>query len=94
MIYPTLAAPIGASNGIPEIANAADAPIMEGMSGLTSGFIETTVAITCTSLVNSLGKSGRIGRSISLQVRVSFSLGLPSRLKKPPGILPAAYVFS
>ena len=25
---------------------------------------------------------------------VAFSLALPSRLKKPPGILPAAYIFS
>jgi hypothetical protein len=40
------------------------------------------------------GNSGRIGRSISRDVSVSFSAGRPSRLKKPPGILPAAKVFS
>ena len=28
------------------------------------------------------------------QIKVSFSAGLPSLLKKPPGIFPAAYVFS
>ena len=39
-------------------------------------------------------KSGRIGRSISRETSVSFSEGRPSRLKKPPGILPAANVFS
>jgi hypothetical protein len=39
-------------------------------------------------------KSGRIGRSISREVSVSFSDGRPSRLKKPPGILPAAKVYS
>ena len=27
-------------------------------------------------------------------ISASFSEGLPSRLKKPPGIFPAAYVFS
>jgi hypothetical protein len=36
------------------------------------------------------GKSGRIGRSISRLVRISFSAALPSRLKKPPGIRPDA----
>jgi hypothetical protein len=40
------------------------------------------------------GNSGRMGRSMRRDVRVSFSEGLPSRRKKPPGILPAAYVFS
>ena len=38
--------------------------------------------------------SGRIGRSMRREVSVSFSLGRPSRLKKPPGILPAAKAFS
>jgi hypothetical protein len=37
-----------------------------------------------------LGNSGRSGRSIRRQVSVSFSDGLPSRLKKPPGMRPAA----
>ena len=37
---------------------------------------------------------GRNGRSIKREVSVSFSLGRPSLLKKPPGIFPAAYVFS
>jgi len=36
------------------------------------------------------GNRGRIGLSISLEVRMAFSLGFPSRLKNPPGILPAA----
>ena len=40
------------------------------------------------------GNSGRIGRSIRREVSVSFSVGRPSRLKKPPGILPAANAFS
>jgi len=45
-------------------------------------------------VVEALGKSGRNGRSIIRQVRISFSVGRPSRLKKPPGILPAAYWYS
>ena len=45
-------------------------------------------------VVEASGKSGRIGRSMRREVSVSFSDGRPSRLKKPPGILPAANVFS
>ena len=41
-------------------------------------------------VVEPSGNSGRIGRSISRQVSVSFSDGRPSRLKKPPGMRPAA----
>ena len=46
--------------------------------------------MTCTSLRKPATKSGRIGRSISREVSTSFSDGRASRLKKPPGILPAA----
>ena len=42
------------------------------------------------SIIKSFTNSGRMGRSIRRDVRVSFSLGLASRLKNPPGILPAA----
>jgi hypothetical protein len=41
-------------------------------------------------VIEAVGNSGRIGRSMSREVSVSFSEGRPSRLKKPPGILPAA----
>src|SRR5208337_4969564 len=51
---------------------------------------ESTEATTCTSLVKPSGNSGRIGRSMSREVSVSFSVGRPSRLKKPPGMRPAA----
>ena len=57
-------------------------------------FNEVHVVIHTISLKKSSGNSGRIGRSIRRLVRVSCSLGLASRLKKLPGILPAAYVFS
>ncbi len=55
---------------------------------------ERTVQITCTSFRNPFGQSGRIGRSIMRAVRVARSDAFPSRLKKPPGIFPAAYIRS
>ena len=42
----------------------------------------------CVSWVKPLGKSGRSGRSISREVRISFSVGRPSRLNQPPGDAP------
>ena len=93
-LYPTRAAPIGPSNGAPVKQRDADAPIIAGISGSTDGSSDITLAIIWISFLNSFGKSGLIGLSINLDVKVSFSEGLPSRLKKPPGILPAAYVFS
>ncbi len=63
---------------------------MAAMSASTPRSAETTVQITCTSLLKPSGKSGRIGRSIRRETRVSFSVARPSRLKKPPGILPTA----
>ena len=55
---------------------------------------DSTVSTTWTSFMKPSGKSGRIGRSVRRAVRVSFSVGRPSRLKKPPGILPTEYIFS
>src|SRR5207302_826576 len=46
------------------------------------------------SLRKPFGQSGRIGRSIIRAVRIARSVGRPSRLKKPPGIFPAAYMRS
>ena len=81
-------------NGMPEIVSAAEAPTIATTSGSFSRSWLRTVQTTCVSLRNPGTKSGRIGRSISREVSVSFSEGRPSRLKKPPGILPAANVFS
>jgi hypothetical protein len=50
--------------------------------------------MTWTSFVKPFGQSGRMGRSIMRAVRIAFSVGRPSRLKKPPGIFPAAYIRS
>jgi hypothetical protein len=69
---------------------AAEAPIIAGMSESTSGLIDSTVAMTWTSLKKPSGKSGRSGRSMRREVRISFSDGRPSRLKNPPGMRPAA----
>ena len=71
------------------MAKAAEAPIIAGISGSIAGSKAITVAITCTSFKKPFGNKGRNGRSIKRHVRVSFSEGRPSRLKKPPGILPA-----
>ena len=57
--------------------------------GITMSALRT-VQITWTSLRKPFGQSGRIGRSIMRAVSVARSVARPSRLKKPPGILPAA----
>ena len=67
---------------------------MATMSGSFSRSWLSTVAMTWISFRKPSGNSGRIGRSIRRETRVSFSEGRPSRLKKPPGILPAAKAFS
>ena len=91
---PIRTAAIGPLNGMSESVSATDAPSIAMTSGSFSLSCESTVAMTCVSQLKPFGKSGRIGRSIRREVRISFSAGRPSRLKKPPGILPAANVFS
>ena len=76
--------------GISEIDSAADAPVIARTSESCSSSADRTRAMTCVSRRQPDGNSGRIGRSISRQVSTSFSAGLPSRLKKPPGIRPDA----
>ena len=93
-IRPMRTAPTGPKNGSGEMVSAADAPLMARVSWLCSPSIESTVPMICTSLRKPLGQSGRIGRSTMRAFSVAFSEALPSRLKKPPGILPAAYIFS
>ena len=77
-------------NGMLESASAADAPVMASTSESFSESAESTSAMICVSLRQPAGKSGRIGRSISRLVSTSFSVGLPSRLKNPPGMRPDA----
>ena len=87
---PTRAAPMGPSNGVPEIVSAAEAPIIAAISGFCFLSEDITVQKTCTSFLKWSGNIGLIGLSISLDVSVSLSVGLASRLKNPPGILPVA----
>ncbi len=50
--------------------------------------------MTWTSLRKPSANAERNGRSIMRAVSVAFSVGRPSRLMKPPGSLPAAYMRS
>ncbi len=85
---------IGPSNGKGEMDSAAEAPFMASTSASFCRSLATTKACTCTSSRYHEGNSGRMGRSISRLVSVSFIVGRPSRFKKPPGNLPAAAVRS
>ena len=48
---PTRAAPMGPSNGVPEIVNAAEAPIIAAISGFCFLSEDITVQKTCTSFL-------------------------------------------
>ena len=89
-IRPTRTPAIVFSTGIVESASAADAPVMASTSVSFSPSAESTSAMICVSWRQPSGNSGRIGRSIRRLVSTSFSAGLPSRLKKPPGMRPEA----
>ncbi len=82
---PTRTAPTVAPNGMSERANAAAAPLMATTSGSFSLSAEKTSAMICVSLRKPSGEERRMGRSIWRAVRISFSLGRPSRLINPPG---------
>ncbi len=73
---------------------AAEAPVIPRTSESFAWSEESTVAEIWISFRNPSGNRGRSGRSMRRLLRISFSVGRPSRLKKPPGIFPAAYVFS
>ena len=91
---PTRTPPTGPRKGSGEIWSAAEAPLMARMSCGVTRSAESVVQMTCTSFLKPWGQSGRIGRSIMRAVRIARSVGRPSRLKNPPGILPAAYIRS
>ena len=84
----------GPAHGTSEMCRAALAPVRASTSDGWILSAESTVAITCVSQRNPSGNSGRHGRSMSRETSTSSSRGRPSRLKNPPGILPAAKVFS
>ena len=94
LILPTLTEPVGPSQGMSEIDNATEDPIIAAISGEQSWSTLITVAITDTSFLYPFGKRGLKGLSINLDVSVPCSPGLPSLLIYPPGIFPTAYIFS
>ena len=81
LMKPTRAAPIGPMNGAPESVSAAEDATIARMSGSFSRSCDSVVTITWVSLRQPSANSGRIGRSISRETSVSFSVGRPSRLK-------------
>ena len=80
--------------GILEIDNAIDAALIARISGKLSCSTETTVQTTWTSFLYPFGNNGLRGLSIILAASVAASVGLPSLLINPPGILPTEYNFS
>ncbi len=91
---PIRTAPTGIGYGMSEIISAADAPFIARMSyGCTPSML-SVIETSCVSRRQPLGNSGRSGRSIMRATSVPFSVERPSRLKKEPGILPAAYMRS
>ena len=91
---PTFTAAVGPPNGISEIDNAAEAPIIAATSGELSWSTERTVQTTTTSFLKSFGNSGLKGLSIALDVSIALSLGFPSLFWNEPGIFPTEYNFS
>ena len=77
-----------------DTSSANDAASMATTSVSFSPSAESTVTMTWVSALSPPANSGRMDRSIRRHVRISFSDGRPSRLKNPPGIRPAANVFS
>ena len=72
------------------MVSAADAPMMVAISYGLVVSDERGVTITWTSLRKSFGNRGLIGLSVRRAIRIECVEGLPSRLKKLPGILPLA----
>ena len=91
---PTFTAAVGPPNGISDIDNAADAPIIAATSGELSCSTDNTVATTTTSFLKSFGNSGLNGLSIALDVSIALSAGFPSLFWNDPGIFPTEYNFS
>ena len=87
-IIPIFAAPKGPIKGRPDNVIAALVAIIATISESFSRSWDKTVHVTWVSFLKSLWNKGLIGLSINLQINVSFSVGLASLLKKPPGIFP------
>ena len=81
LMKPTRAAAIGPLKGRPDKVSAAEAATIATTSGSFSRSWESTCATTSTSFLKPSAKSGRMGRSIRREIRVSRSVGARSRLK-------------
>ena len=92
--WPMRTAPTGNGNGMSDTISAALAPFIARMSYGLTWSTDIGIETSWVSRRQPLGKSGRSGRSIMRAVRVPFSPARPSRRKKLPGILPAAYMRS
>jgi hypothetical protein len=87
---PTRTAASGPFHGTGETLSATEAATTPRTSASFSWSADSTVTKTWTSFLKPSGNSGRIERSITRLARISLSDGRPSRLRNPPGILPAA----
>ena len=91
---PTLTAATGPLKGILLIQVASEDPNNAVSSGELSWSTDNTVLTICTSFLKSSGNNGLRGLSIIRAASVAASVGLPSLLINPPGILPTEYNFS
>ena len=85
---PTTTPATGPSNGISLMHSASELPNRAVISGEQSWSTDSTVLITCTSFLKPSANNGRIGLSINLAANIACSVGRPSLLINPPGILP------
>ncbi len=94
LTLPTITPATGPSKGILLIPKQRDEPNKAVISGELSWSTDKIVLITWISFRKFSSNIGLIGRSINLAARVAASLGRPSLLIKPPGILPTEYNLS
>ena len=88
---PKRTAETGPLKGNPEIISAAETAVKAVTTTSLSRSLLRTVAITWTSFLKPIGKSGRILRSIIRPKRTAVSLGPPSRfIHLPPLMTPPA----
>ena len=73
---------------------ASDPPMRAVLIELKTAAPRAGVADAPDGLRQVAGNSGRMGRSVRRAARMAASDGRASRLMKPPGILPAAYIRS
>jgi hypothetical protein len=81
----------GPSKGAPLISSVSEAPVIPKNHKSLSFVAERAVAIICTSFINPFGNIGRIGLSMSLEVKIEDSEGRHSLfINLFPPIFPVA----